>query len=282
MGELEGVVLPTLVDTADHTYVRCGTLGKAWGCWGRKSGGRVIASGSGSTKRSDRIARPDERANIKCYLVNGVCHQSANRILLPARRLVRGARGYGISHALYGTYGRTAFWPCRGPFARFAGVTGDLPECVRGKRRRRPRRISEADKLDWQYIESELILYRQASRLFTGREHDARSHLSFQLRLFRNMMEFNLGPMLDRELSRKLIAIRRATEGRRLRLERAFGADALSAGEFVSEYDSVTLGFQEDMAGALNTRQYHALFDLERDERVTLSDPRVVRRVYVD
>lgn len=64
--------------------VACGTLGKVWGCWGGKTGGTALRRAPGSTLRADRIAEPDERAGITCYLINGVCHQAANRILLPA------------------------------------------------------------------------------------------------------------------------------------------------------------------------------------------------------
>ena len=79
---------------ADHTYVTCGNLGKAWGCWGGKTGGTVLRQGSGSTAQANTIANPDEKAGIKCYLINGVCHQAANRILYPAGITVRQARGY--------------------------------------------------------------------------------------------------------------------------------------------------------------------------------------------
>jgi hypothetical protein len=82
---------------ADHTYVMCGTGRKAWSCWGGKTGGTELRRGPGSTKRANAIAQQDERAGIMCYLINGVCHQAANRILYPAGILVTGARGYGVS-----------------------------------------------------------------------------------------------------------------------------------------------------------------------------------------
>ena len=86
MGILVAKRYPTklFLKLADHTYVECGTGKKAWGCWGGKTGGTALRQAPGSTKRADRIAQTDEKANIKCYLINGVCHQAANRILLPA------------------------------------------------------------------------------------------------------------------------------------------------------------------------------------------------------
>src|SRR5215470_17682530 len=106
MGTLVAMRYPTVLalGAADHTYVRCGTGGKAWGCWGGKTGGSFLRSGPGSTNRADAIAEPNEHAGVTCYLVNGVCHQAANRILLPAAITVTGARGYSVSTAMYGVY----------------------------------------------------------------------------------------------------------------------------------------------------------------------------------
>jgi hypothetical protein len=82
MGTLVVKHYPTALfaNAADHTYVECGTGGKAWSCWGGQTGGAVLRQATGSTKRADAIAEPNERAGITCYLINGVCHQAANRI----------------------------------------------------------------------------------------------------------------------------------------------------------------------------------------------------------
>jgi len=91
-----------------------------------------LRGGTGSTKRAEALAEPNERAGIKCYLINGVCHQSASRILFPAGITVRGARGYDVSEALFGTYGRPRgpTGTCLSPFHKHADVTGDLLGCV--------------------------------------------------------------------------------------------------------------------------------------------------------
>src|SRR5262245_5474911 len=134
MGDLVAKRYPAklFANLADHTYVECGTGGKGWACWGGKNGGTELRRATGSTKRADEIAEPDEHAGITCYLINGVCHQAANRILLPASITVRGARGYEVSEALFGTYGRPGGFlgMCKAPFDQQAGTTGDLPECT--------------------------------------------------------------------------------------------------------------------------------------------------------
>lgn len=88
---------------ADHTYVTSSDGGK-WGCWGRSSGGRKISSGTGSSKRANCLSQSSSHAGI-IYGVTGVCHQTANRILYPARVVVSRASGYWASVTMYGTYG---------------------------------------------------------------------------------------------------------------------------------------------------------------------------------
>jgi hypothetical protein len=118
-------------DLADHTYVKCANDGVAWTCWGGNTRGSELRRADGSTARAGAIAGTDGKANIKCYLINGVCHQAANRILLPAGITVEGARGYHVSDALFGPYGRPSgpLGTCQSPFDQQAGVTGELSAC---------------------------------------------------------------------------------------------------------------------------------------------------------
>lgn len=96
---------PTLY-LADHTYVTSSD-GYAWGCWGGSIGGNQICQGNGNSAVAACLSQPNSHAGIT-YLITGVCHQTANRILYPAMVIVSGARGYWLSSLLYGTYGRGA------------------------------------------------------------------------------------------------------------------------------------------------------------------------------
>ena len=82
-------------------------------------------------KRTYAIAAPNERAGITCYLINGVCHQAANRISLPAGILSHRREGLnnGVSSALFGLMAglRGPLGTCSAPFNQHTGVTGDLP-----------------------------------------------------------------------------------------------------------------------------------------------------------
>jgi hypothetical protein len=103
--KLRGWVIPAdgIGSVADHTYVTSSD-GKAWGCWGRSSGGKKICSGKGSSQKASCISGPLGYAGI-VYAATGVCHQTANRILRPSKKTVSKARGYNASWLLYGAYG---------------------------------------------------------------------------------------------------------------------------------------------------------------------------------
>lgn len=101
--------------TWDHTYVTSSDNYR-WNCWGRSDGGRILCQGEGDSAVANCLAQhqpPDgnlleECAGLEHYLIDGVCHQAANRILFPAGRIVDQAGGYSISSFLFGTYGRSA------------------------------------------------------------------------------------------------------------------------------------------------------------------------------
>ena len=299
MGDLVAKRYPAnlFANLADHTYVECGTGACGWSCWGGKTGGTELRRGSGSTLRADRIAGSDERAGITCYLVNGVCHQAANRILLPASITVMGARGYDVSEALFGTYGRpgSVLGLCRAPFDQQPGVSGDLPQCaapapVTTKRLARSRSLgatssrarAEATR-ERRYLAGVLEIYRKARPRVSSR-HSARRFAAgqnmeaFHVELFMHKVDFNLGSKADRSLKARLAAIRRSTERSRLKIEERFANGEMSASEFVKEFDHETIVFQLAAAGAMKSTEYQKLFGLKRGETVVLADPRIVKR----
>jgi hypothetical protein len=103
VGTLAGMAVPTLVGLLDHTYV-VSDQGHRWRCWGRDFGGGMICSAHGNVLEADCLSQVDSEAGI-VYGKTGVCHQSANRILYPARLVVTSARGAGLSMFAWGFYG---------------------------------------------------------------------------------------------------------------------------------------------------------------------------------
>jgi len=277
---------------ADHTYVECGTGAKGWSCWGGKTGGTALRSGTGSTRRADAIAGPDERGGITCYLVNGVCHQAANRILMPAGITVRGARGYPVSEALFGPYGRYGVWPCHAPFHQHAGVTGDLPQCVAATARGDPTRSPPLDaegERERQYLERIRGLYERfetRTRLI-DQEHVLRArpsdvahfqaaHEQFALNLFGEMCRMYLGPSLEAGTMDALIRTRQETEHERVALERGLRARDLTLEAFGREFDAIAIRFQEKVAKLLHKDHYIALFGLQPGDAIALADPTII------
>jgi len=265
------------LNAADHTYVECGTGGKAWGCWGGKTGGTAFNSGTGSTKRADCIAKPDERAGITCYLINGVCHQAANRILLPAGILVSAARGYGVSSALFGTYGKTGFWPCSAPFDQCPGVSGDLPECI--ARSRSPKaaitRTQPATEAEVKYNRS----VKQAYAKFDPLAASPLDTMQFHANLFDRQVKFRLGEDLGSvAVSLRLVKENFELDHRHIVVK--FGQKKMSPAEFIKAFNELTLKFQDDTASSLNKTQYKKLLDMGHDERVVLADPAIILSLY--
>lgn len=274
MGTLIAKALPTSMAAglADHTYVEC-SAGKAWGCYGRKTGGRELVRGSGSTARADRIAEPDERAGITCYGLNGVCHQAANRILLPAGILVKNARGYRLSYALYGEYGiALPTNMCRGLFRKHESIGGDLPACLFSGATPPPDHFDEPPGDDLAFISRALRLYEALAE--SNGAPDAQ--LAFQLAHIELCGMYWVG--------RRFVGFRDAVfriqygfERMRqdLQSRRLFGD--LSALSFLEAMNGLTLNYQDAMAEALPSDVYEDLLQLDHDERVVLCDPDALR-----
>ena len=129
---LIGYKIPTVIPGADHTYVTSDNPSHAWGCWGRESGGIEICRGRGKYSVANCISqalplmKPGTAGII--YGVTGVCHQTANRILYPARVTVTDAGGYWASVLAYGTYGTRFIVPFFPPIFSVGASAGASAE----------------------------------------------------------------------------------------------------------------------------------------------------------
>jgi hypothetical protein len=275
MGTLVVKAYPTtrFGNAADHAYVECGTGAVGWSCWGGKSGGTVVRHAGGSTVRANDIAEPNERAGITCYLINGVCHQAANRILLPAGITVNGVRGYQVSNALYGTYGRASRWPCRAPFNQHPTTTGDLPACVAPPTVVSEPTRTELDEADARYLEDVLAIYHEFDRVFVARAAREERE-NFHLQLFAQMVDFYLGPGLG-DRRQELIEVRRDTEQRQQSVEEQVTPDGPLRPDLIQEVNDLTLDFQASLAQVTTDDEYKRLLQLPKEERIVLADPEV-------
>ena len=285
MGELIVKYYPTklFLKAADHTYVEC-TRGKTWSCWGGHSDGTTLRQAAGSTKRADKIAQPNQKSGIKCYLINGVCHQAANRILLPAGITVRGVRGYSISQALFGPYGRIGVWPCKSPFKKYPNTTGDIDECISKKSLGVIQERSAEDKADWQYIQKVLPLYSKGEKLAKKKSFDLEDARDLNVELFSLMADFELGPMMKKKLNSNLREVRKRTEvsieKAQAEIKSTKGVASIKEKEYVKRFNKITKKFQDEMANLLSAEEYEALFALKPDERIILADPDILKSEY--
>lgn len=290
MGTLIGMHYPTklFLGAADHAYVRCDGS-RAWGCWGGKSGGSEVRRGTGSTAQADAIAEPDERAGVTCYLINGVCHQSANRILLPAGITVRGVRGYSVSESLFGTYGRPRFifGRCNAPFNTHGGVTGDLAECTPSGTvaSGEPSAIdspagepaapaSDEDSREQDYLAKVRGTYAKVEASGPSLTQD--EFVDYQIELFWHKINYHFGEGFDTDLANKMVSIRKNVETRRADFEQQYAKDGMSLGDFVEAFNRETIRFQNEMADTLSSSQYQQFFSLNRDEAIVLADPDII------
>lgn len=277
MGVLVAKRYPTnlVLGLADHTYVEC-TGGRGWGCWGGKTDGDALRSAHGSTRRADAIAQPDERAVIKCYAINGVCHQSANRILWPARITVRGARGYKLSEAIYGPYGRfrALFGLCNAPFDRYDNINGDLPECMPKGAARTEAEVED----DAEYLEQAVKIYEQYRPLGAMADSDD-ALIELHVQLFLLLGHRELGPKRAGAME-KLAGIRAGEERERIEIERAFAERKLPLEPFVKEVNDLTDRFQDRLAEDMEPEDYSLLLGLLPGDKVRLVDPEIARRAY--
>lgn len=275
---------------ADHTYVTCGNGAKRWKCWGGKTGGSALIQGSGGTKQADAIAELDERAGITCYLINGVCHQAANRILFPAGITVQKAKGYYLSESLFGTYGRPrgAFGTCKAPFDRHTGVSGDLPECAATAVHLTAKESDSVAKISSQPQESEQFraYLNRVNDLYASSDmetlaFDPGKSARFQLRLFEELVDFKLdSTFLRTGEGANLMEVRGQVEEERASIEDSFGNDDMSVDEFVDSYNSLTKTFQHQLANILKRDEYTQLLDLDPDDTLILGDIDIAREYY--
>lgn len=288
MGTLVVRHYPTklFLKAADHTYVECGTGAKGWKCWGGKAGGKFLRSATGSTLRANSVAKPNEKAGIKCYLVNGVCHQAANRILDQSNITVDGARGYSLSMSLYGVLGREKVIPglCKAPFDKYPGVNGDLPACVGSTVR--PTSEDMGINFNPGLRDFEDVHYMSAVHdLYNVHAEDLQSldaQFENQMQHFKLFVEHKLGFPLEQGYTldiERLFAARERFESQRLEAEQVLSATR-DGRAFVETIDELTLKFQDDVAESMDGQSYFNLLNLPPDERIILSDPDSVEEAY--
>lgn len=255
----------------DHTYVTS-SEGHVWNCWGRSSGGTVICSGEADAGAADCISQKNSRAGI-IYGITGVCHQTANRILLPANCIVSGAKNYWLTAFIYGTYGvrfPSSLLSFRKRIARCNLGAEDLPE------------IKSADSLrgndEKLYIQRINSLYNHYGNMYrdldASRERDiVPSLLGNELRITIN---YRLGSAAETATANKLVSYQEQLLQEKRTLDTALLKKSLSPVRYAKEVNELAATVFKGILAVLGDRNYTELFGLSPQEPREIVDPDIM------
>lgn len=270
--KLEGWAIPVEKEGplahADHTYVRSSD-GKQWGCWGRGTGGRKICEGKGDSKKANCLSQPAGVALI-VYAVTGVCHQTANRILRPARKTVSKAQAYAASWALYGAYGGSnrVFDPAWKAHEAICGIWDWKPD---------PVYLPEAPERD-RCFEALHIAHSTMAKAV----RDNKATVSEAVDEIRRLeIEALVSSRIAGGIApNKLISISSSRADMLAELEPALlamaGPESVSASaERANELLNV---FLSSATEALDPNEYRALFDVDPGTTVVVAEPEIVSK----
>lgn len=246
-----------------HTYVQssCGAL---WGCWGGSAGGTSVCSGSGSSIEADCISRGG--AGI-VYGLNGVCHQTANRILAPANITI--PPSYQQIRATYFTYGQYGYnlpnqpqsdrWPDR-KLACSGSAPGSGPGATAGY----SGPSSGSKRL------ATFSTGRMNLGTFTSAERDQpnlRSELS-------SLIRESLGHSLDQQTFDGLAEVQERLQSRQHELVQLLLAHQINKEAYLSRLDDALRAATRDGEKLLGADDFHKLFG-EQFRAQSMIDPKM-------
>lgn len=233
----------------DHTYVTS-SCGFSWGCFGRAATGTPLAAGIGDSAIADCLSKPVSAPGVRpwvcaglTYLIDGVCHQAANRILYPAGITVAGCAGYSWSVLTYGAY--SAPWPerskCVPPGTVLAGATSATP-------------VQQGDAMDPKSAYDRTVTRLPISQV------DAESARLIELDA---LVKFKLGKHLDKQTFEFLADVQAELQD----TQRAIGGD-LRAGKITLEVylDRLTIALhraKERGIEVLGPKRFEQIFGAE-------------------
>lgn len=306
MSILTGYAISTGFLGTDHTYVTSDNPSYIWPCWGRGSSGKRICQGTGSSSVANCISQPNSYAGI-VYGVTGVCHQTANRILYPARVTVSKAGGYWASSLAYGTYGTT--FP---EFLARLAICNRLlaSPALKSKASVKPlevdTKIQSQSKDDLEkvylqkivgvYTEQMLISHRfnattieEESFSLQGKElelfessimkEESSSLLGKELKL---MMEFRLGSNLDSQITKSVLKKQADFLKEKGEMDRKLYNADLSIENYIKEVNDLFGDLFASLPEVMGRDKYEKLFDLTPSKnRFVLIDPDIAIRTHV-
>ncbi|GAK53733.1 hypothetical protein U14_05007 [Candidatus Moduliflexus flocculans] len=255
---------------ADHTYVTSSDGGK-WGCWGGCDGGEVICSGTGSSKQANCLSQNSSHAGL-IYAVTGVCHQTANRILSPAKVIVREARGYWASVILYGTYGTSGVlqfieWKIRQMSCRKQG--GDFAPGM-------SELALSPDPMLADYLNRVEAIYANAIEKKTIAEFDADENAECLAQELEAMADYRLGAAKNAAHITDLQKRQKQLLHEKKVLDVKLIGKDISAAAYAEEIHCLVMTFMKENAALLGETVYNQLLGMPSDSDFQLIDANIL------
>ncbi len=277
MDTLEGWCqdIDELAELADHTYVYCPERNVYWGCWGGHSApeARLVCRGQGNFAEANCISQPHSQAGV-LYGINGVCHQTANRILYPAGLIVSKAKCYWLSALLYGTYGVAGLshieWEIR--LRRCSGAASF------GLRAPDSGAQSE-DEAERAYLDRVRALYRDSGTESFGLAEQP-ERLDILRREIGLMLEYRLGVARARDLAGGIQALSSELYGQRTDLEQAFHDGKLTSTQFAEEINAAFAATLHRLADVLEPEPYEQFLGVKPGQIPVILRPDIIRLAY--
>ena len=273
--------MPGINQLADHTYVRTADGRGVWGCWGRSDGGSEICRGSGSSKQADCYSQPWGTSGI-IYGVTGVCHQTANRILYPARVIVSGAHGYWLSSLVYGTYGDIAGWAAQR--LRCYWTSGD--KAIKAQLKASPEEeanIKHAVPVSMEgldYITEILALYEEAPRApekLSAKEGAAPAFLNRELEI---AIKIKLGKQMDTGKTEAALHLQNELHQDMNKLVDELYSGEISPTVYANQADQLFNKKFKLIGAEIGKNNYQKLFAIAPGVKLSLINPDVMTKPY--
>lgn len=279
------VAMALLEKFADHTYVGS-SEGHSWGCWGRSKGGEAICSGDGDPAIANCLSRTRSGAGIT-YGITGLCHQTANRILAPAGITVHEADGYGLSLALFGTYGfhlDSIMRYSAGSELRFGGEVAALGEWVArqlacglkpAERRYTFEKASEEEYFNRITEHHNRIL--RSGEAESGDEREATRFVAEELAVFAGL---RLGRQLERSQVVSIVDVNKDVHQEKTTIVKSFDSGVLRGRGLADEVNEVGNNILAEAQRVLGADDFQAVFGVKPGERLNIVDPEIAESVY--
>ncbi len=137
-------------------------------------------------------------------------------------------------------------------------------------------------KSEQKYIKGVLAIYggpkgelAAMTRGIRAEEVEAR-----HVKLFLHMAEYKLQKHFTKTNAGKLRSIRAKTERIRLKIEESYANEEMSIKDFITEFNSLTIDFQNQLANSLKPNYYEQLLDLKPGDTIILADREIVKKEY--